>query len=104
MKISPRSQKLAGVVQEKIGPIIQQFLSPDEIGFLTITAVEISGDLEWGHIFLSSIGAKKGWLDKLNGVSGKISHELAKEVESRRTLKFIFKEDQSIKKSKGLNF
>ncbi len=102
MKVSPRSQKLAGVIQEKITPIIQQFLSPDEIGFCTVTAVEISGDLEWAHVFLTSMGGKKDWLTRLNGLAPKISYELSRKVELRRALKIIFKEDKGLQNQSSI--
>ncbi len=96
MKTSPRSQKFASIIHDKIGPIIHDFLSPKEIGFLTVTAVEVSGDLEWTHVFVSSLNPPGGWLKNLNNFNKKISHELLKRIEKRRSLMIQFKVDKGV--------
>ena len=104
MKMSPRSQKLSGIIIEKISPIIHQFLTPEEVGFLTVTAVEVSGDLEWIDIFVDSIGPRSGWLDRLNRFAPKIAHELLKVCPQRRAFKIRFKMDKGNENAEKLGF
>lgn len=94
MKMSSRSQKFAGVIQENVSPIIHRFLTPVDVGFLTVTAVEVSGDLEWVNIFVDTIGGKSGWVEKLNHLAPKIGHELSKIITKRRAFKIRFKLDR----------
>jgi len=101
MKTSPRSQKLSGVIMEKIGPVIRKFFSPEDVGVLTVTAVEVSGDLEWADVFVVSIGGKKRWLGKLNQLERKISHELLRDIPKRRILKIRFKIDKSVERMRN---
>jgi len=96
MKTSERSKRLVGTVENLLPPIINKFLSPDDIGFLTISALEISGDLGVADIFVRSIGAPPGFVKKLKKLEGKISHELNQSLDLRRAMKLRFKMDQSV--------
>lgn len=96
MKVSERSKRLAGVVEEVISPIIQKFTDPGEVGFLTVTAVEVSGDLGICDIFLRSIGGPKKFLGPIKKASKKISHELTMKIPIRRAMVLRFKPDNSV--------
>ena len=96
MKTSLRSIKLATTVKELLPPIINRFVSPDEVGLLTVAAIEISGDLGVADIFVRSIGAPGGFVKKLRKLEGKIGHELNKSLDLRRAMKLRFKIDGSV--------
>lgn len=96
MKISERSKKLAGVIEEEIPLIIRRFTDPEEVGFLTVTAVEVSGDLGVCDIFLRSIGGVEKFLKPLKKATKKISGELTKKIPTRRAIILRFKEDRSV--------
>lgn len=95
MKQSERSKKLATVVQVQLASLITRFSSPEEVGFVTITAVEISGDLGVCDVFVRSVGGPTNFSKKLDKLSGKISHELSQLVSTRRTMVIRFKRDKS---------
>ncbi len=96
MKISERSKRAAGVVREKIPVIIPKFLTPEDIGFLTITAVEIAGDLGVADVFVSAIGAPKNFLSALQKIEKKVATQLGKEMAFRRQMVIRFKIDKSV--------
>jgi ribosome-binding factor A len=96
MRISERSKRAGGVVREKIPVIISKLLTPNEIGFLTITAVEISGDLGIADVFVSSINAPNNFLSKLKKIEKKVSTELCREILTRRPMIIRFKLDKSV--------
>lgn len=102
MKMSPRSQKLAGVIEEKISFIIQQFVTPDQVGFLTVRSIEVSGDLGVVDVFVHAIGAPENYLEKLQSCSGKIAHSLSKQIELRRVPQVRFKIDKSVERMEKL--
>ena len=95
MKTSPRSNKLATIVQENLPAIIQKYLTPNQIGFLTITGVEISGDLGIAHIFFTTIGGATEAEKYLKKVSKKIVYDLLKIVKLRREIVLIWKKDNT---------
>ncbi len=95
MKTSPRSNKLATIVQEKLSVIINKHLTPNQIGFLTITGVEISGDLGIANVFFTTIGGAVEAEKHLRKVSKKIVYDLLKEVKLRREIILIWKKDET---------
>ncbi len=95
MKTSPRSQKLASVFQTKLPIIVNKFLTPNQIGFLTITGIEISGDLSLVDVFFTTIGGEKEAEKNLNKISRKIVYELLKEVPLRREFQIRWKKDDT---------
>ncbi len=95
MKTSPRSRKLATIVQELLPTIIQKHATPNQIGFLTITGVEISGDLGIANIFFTTIGNSRKAQEYLEKISRKIIYELLKKVKLRREIVLNWKKDDT---------
>lgn len=96
MKMSPRSKRFAGILEEKIPPILPRYFTPEDIGFCTIRAVEVSGDLGVADIYVNALHAPKGFLKKLNSAASKIAHEFTQEVSMRRKIHLRFKLDKSV--------
>ena len=84
MKTSLRSQQLASVVTEVLPRILLGLTTPNQVGFLTVVMVEISGDLGIVLVRLSAIGAPAGWLQNIESKKKKIRYEILKQVELRR--------------------
>lgn len=96
MKFSERSIRTGGVVQEAIPPILQKLFTPDEVGFLTVTAVEVSGDLGVIDVYLRSINGPRSTFAKLRRAEKKVASELVKKVPMRRVPIIRFKSDNAI--------
>ena len=96
MKISERSQRLGSIIQAALPPIIQSIYSPEEVGFVTITAVEVSGDLEFVDVFVRSIGGPKSTFAKLRRSEKRVAQELIKQIDVRRVPIVRFKSDASV--------
>ncbi|NJP03728.1 ribosome-binding factor A [Candidatus Gracilibacteria bacterium] len=95
MKTSPRSHKLASIIGELLPPLVEKFLTPNQVGFLTITAVEVSGDLGLIDVFINVMGANsKDAIKSLAKVTPKIRFELLKKVQLRREFILRWKIDQ----------
>ena len=103
MKTSERSRRLAGVVKQELPPILQQLLTPNQVGFLTVTAIDISGDCGIAEIYLDALSAPAGWLDAVNKVKPKIAHSLLSRVKMRREMVLIFKQDLGIEHAKVMH-
>ncbi len=97
MKQSERSRRLGGVLETKIPLLIQQFFTPDQIGFVTVSAIEVSGDLKVVDVFVRSINGPDNFYKKLNRATKRFSHALSQDLEVRQSLIIRFKEDQSVK-------
>lgn len=93
MKTSERSRKLAGVIAQQLPPILQQLLTPNQVGLLTVTSVDVTGDLGMADVWLEAIGAPAGWIDAVIKIKPKVEHELLKTVMVRRPIQLHFKRD-----------
>ncbi len=104
MRTSERSRRLAGVVKQELPPILQQLLTPNQVGFLTVTAIEISGDCGIAEIYLDALSAPTpDWIEAVNKVKPKIAHSLLSRVKMRREMVLIFKQDLGIEHAKVMH-
>jgi ribosome-binding factor A len=70
-------------------------------GMVSITDVEVSGDLQHAKIFVSIYGtdeAKAETMAGLKAATGFVRSELGQRLHLRRTPEILFKEDQSVER------
>lgn len=82
-------------LQRQLPLLIPQLLSPNQIGLLTITAVEVSGDLRHAHAYVSFLHQRPGAIAVLNAHAEQLTEGLRKTVRLTRSLQLIFKADAS---------
>lgn len=93
-----RSDKVAETIHELISSILSRGLNDPRIGFVTITAVEVTDDLHLARVFFTVIGddqAKKDSEAGLNSAKGFLRRELGKSLTMRYTPELLFKYDHS---------
>jgi ribosome-binding factor A len=93
-----RSDKIAETIHEVVSSILARGLNDPRIGFVTITAVEVTDDLHLARIFFTAIGddhARRESEAGLNSAKGYIRRELGKSLTMRYTPDIIFKYDHS---------
>ena len=73
------------------------------MGFVTITAVEVSGDLGVVDVFVRSLGGPADYLKALQKQEKKIAHLLLQKLDLRRHFVLRFKPDQAVKAVEKLN-
>lgn len=103
---SHRNHRLAGEIQREISQIIRDQLKDPRIGFITVTDVEVSGDLRHAKIFISILGNDNVKQESLNGLTkatGFIRTELAKRISLRYIPELYFKVDKSLDYSEKIN-
>ncbi len=99
--MSLRAEKLREFVKEEVSQIIQQQLNDPRIGFVSITDVEVSGDLRHARIFVSVLGddeAKAKTMAGLQSAQRYIRGELGKRMQLRYTPEVSFRLDDSIER------
>lgn len=93
-----RSDKVAETIHETVSSILARGLNDPRIGFVTISAVEVTDDLHLARIFFTVIGdadAKKNSEAGLNSAKGYIRKELGRVLTMRHIPEIIFKYDHS---------
>ncbi len=95
--IDRRQKQIENILRKEIDGIIRRELSDPDIGFFTITYVDISPDLKHARIGLSAMGSEeeKGrTFDRLNQSTGYIQHKLAGKLVIRYTPRIEFVYDE----------
>ncbi len=96
-----RARRVAQVVKEEVGQMLQRQIKDPRIGFVSITEVEVSADLGHIKIFLSPYGeeeAKKQTMLGLENARGFIRSELGQRLRLRHTPELELVADDSIER------
>src|SRR5699024_10226954 len=94
-----RANRVAEQMKKELGEIISIKLKDPRIGFVTVTHVEVTGDLQQAKVFISVLGAeedKKETLKCLSKATGFIRTEIGKRIRLRKTPELIFEFDEAI--------
>ncbi len=94
-----RSNRVAEQIKKEMTDILQRELKDPRIGFVTVTGVEVTGDLQQATIFITVLGnddQKESTLKGLSKATGFIRSEIGKRIRLRKTPDLFFKFDESI--------
>lgn len=86
-------------IKKELSQIFQYELKDPRIGFVTVTGVEVSGDLQQAKVFISVLGSdqqKEDTLRALANGTGFIRSELGRRIRLRHTPELLFRFDESI--------
>ncbi|ACB85028.1 30S ribosome-binding factor RbfA [Natranaerobius thermophilus] len=101
-----RKEKLQEELKKIISDILQREVKDPSVGFVTVTSVDLSGDLRHAKVFVSILGEKENQQDSLRGLekaTGFIRSELGKRVRLRHVPEIVFKFDESIEHGDHIN-
>jgi ribosome-binding factor A len=94
-----RVNRVGEQMKKELGDIIGRKIKDPRIGFVTVTDVEVTGDLQQAKVFISVLGddvQKENTLKALAKAKGFIRTEIGQRIRLRKTPEIIFEFDQSI--------
>ncbi|MDO9081298.1 MAG: 30S ribosome-binding factor RbfA [Desulfuromonadales bacterium] len=94
-----RAQKVAEAIQKEISSLIIKGLKDPRVGFVTITAVDVTSDLSLAKVFFTVIGDDKARKDSAAGLKSAIPYirrEIGKQLRLRVVPEVVFHYDTSI--------
>ncbi len=97
--MSRRISRLSEVLKFEISQIILKDLQDPRLGWITITAVEISEDLRHATIYISVLGNEEDWQNSFLGLESAkkyIRAELGKRVRIKFLPEIEFKPDKTL--------
>jgi ribosome-binding factor A len=105
---TPRAVRVAALVQEKVAALIVEgkIKDPRVDSFLTLTHVEVSRDLSFADVYVSSYKTETGLETGVRGLqsaAGFIQAKLAESMRIRQTPKLRFHVDMGIRAAFELN-
>ncbi|MEI4768533.1 30S ribosome-binding factor RbfA [Psychrobacillus sp. FJAT-51614] len=96
--MSMRANRVAEQMKKELGEIIVRKLKDPRIGFVTVTDVEVTGDLQQATIYLTVLGGetkRDETLKALEKAKGFIRSEIGHRIRLRITPELLFKFDES---------
>lgn len=94
-----RPNRLAETLKEEISQLIRVELKDPRLGFVTLTSVDVAGDLAHAKVYISVLGTEdegKTSLEVLNRAAGFIRCEIGKRIRLRHVPAIVFVYDPSI--------
>lgn len=93
-----RTSRVAEQMKKEVGDILNQKIKDPRVGFVTVTDVDLTNDLQHATIYVSVFGdesEKEASLIGLSKASGFIRSEIGKRIRLRKVPEIIFKFDEA---------
>jgi ribosome-binding factor A len=97
--MSVRANRVGEQMKKELGEIIGRKIKDPRIGFVTVTDVQVTGDLQQATVYISVLGDEKQREDTLIGLAkakGFIRSEIGQRIRLRKTPEILFEFDESI--------
>ena len=94
-----RIEKLQELIKQEVGKMLLYDIKDPRIGFVTVTEVEMTGDLREATIYVSIMGNDeqiKNSMEGLQSALGFIRREIGKRIRLRFTPEISFAPDKSL--------
>lgn len=93
-----RTNRVAEQMKKEVGEILNRKIKDPRVGFVTVTDVELTNDLQHATVFISVLGNEEEKQDTLIGLakaSGFIRSEVGKRIRLRKTPEIMFQFDEA---------
>lgn len=103
MATNRRVSRVAELIKREVSQMLLNGIKDDRVGagIISVTDVDVSGDLQHATIFVSICGTEEAKTETMAGLksaTGYIRSELGARIRLRRTPEVIFVEDHSIER------
>jgi ribosome-binding factor A len=103
MATSRRVDRVAELIKREVSQMLLNGIKDDRVGvgMVSITDVDVSGDLQHAKIYVSIYGsddAREQTMAGLKSATGYVRRELGQRIRLRRTPEVVFQEDRSIER------
>jgi len=101
-----RANRVGEQIKKELTDIIQRELKDPRVGFVTVTDVDVTGDLQQATAFITVYGdddERKKTLKALETANGFIRSEIGKRIHLRKTPELSFTYDESIEQGNRID-
>jgi ribosome-binding factor A len=103
MATSRRVSRVSSLIKREVSQMLLHGIKDDRVGtgMVSVTSVDVSGDLQHAKIFVSIYGSKQAQLETMAGLqssAGFVRRELGQRMRLRRTPEVIFLQDLSLER------
>jgi ribosome-binding factor A len=99
INLNLRANRVGEQMKKELSDIIGRKIKDPRIGFVTVTDVQLTGDLQQAKVFISVLGDEKQKNDTLKALAkakGFIRSEIGQRIRLRKTPDLLFEFDESI--------
>jgi ribosome-binding factor A len=104
--MSVRANRVGEQMKKELSDIIGRKIKDPRIGFVTVTDVQVSGDLQQAKVYISVLGDEEQKENTLKGLAkakGFIRTEVGQRIRLRKTPEIIFEWDESMEYGNRIN-
>lgn len=97
--MSLRSNRVGEQMKKELSEIISRKIKDPRVGFVTVTDVKVTGDLQQAKVYITVLGTDYNREETLKGLAkakGFIRSELGTRIRLRKTPELLFEFDESI--------
>ncbi|MBD1380055.1 30S ribosome-binding factor RbfA [Metabacillus arenae] len=97
--MSLRANRIGEQMKKELSEIIGRKIKDPRIGFVTVTDVRVTGDLQIAKVYISVLGNEEQRENTLKGLAkakGFIRSEIGQRIRLRKTPELVFEFDESI--------
>jgi len=97
--MSIRPTRVGEQMKKELSDIIGRKIKDPRIGFVTVTDVQVTGDLQQAKVFISVLGDEEQRQNTLKGLAkakGFIRTEIGRRIRLRKTPEILFEFDESV--------
>jgi ribosome-binding factor A len=103
MATGRRTERVAELIRREVSQLLFSGIKDERVGMgmVSVTDVDVSGDLQHAKIFVSIYGSEEAralTMEGLKSATGYVRSELGKRIRLRRTPEVVFLEDRSIER------
>jgi ribosome-binding factor A len=100
-----RSKKVEGQLKKEISTVLQEELKDPRIGFVTVTRIDLTGDLRHAKVYFSIMGdedAQNAGMEGLQSAAGYIRKHVGEKLQLKYVPELSFRLDKSAEYSMNL--
>lgn len=97
--MSLRSNRVGEQMRKELSEIIGRKIKDPRVGFVTVTGVAVTGDLQQATVYITSLGNERERAETLKALekaSGFMRSEIGSRIRLRRTPELLFEFDTAI--------
>jgi ribosome-binding factor A len=103
MADSRRVSRIASMIKREVSQLVMNEIKDDRVGagMVSVTDVNVSGDLQHAKIFVSIYGTPEAKAETMQGLkasTGFVRRELSQRIRLRRSPEVVFVEDTAIER------
>jgi ribosome-binding factor A len=96
-----RASRVGEQMKKEMSDIISKKIKDPRVGFVTVTEVKVTGDLQQAKVYISVLGDERQRHDTLVGLAkakGFIRSEIGRRIRLRKTPEIMFEFDEAIER------